>query len=141
MLFVCKLVGQLLLLLGLTETGNMLTNHFHLLIPGNVLGMLLLFVLLLTGVVPLKAVEETANFLLRHMVFFFLPITAGIISCMSLFWKNGLPLLVILVGGTAISLAVTGWTGQFLLARRKKGAISEDAHDNIVSGRHARELS
>jgi holin-like protein len=139
-MFICRVAAQIILLFGLTAISNMISHYFHLLIPGNVLGMLILFFLLFTGVVPLKAVEETGAFLLRHMIFFFLPITAGVMGSISLFWSHGLPLFVMLVGGAIVTLVVTGWTGQFLLVYKKKGEKSKNVSNDTIPGRNARSL-
>lgn len=46
--------------------------------PGSVLGMLVLFVLLSTGVLRLEQIQDVANFLLSNMTLFFIPAAVGL---------------------------------------------------------------
>ena len=54
--------------------GEWLKQRFSLVLPGNILGLFILLILLLTGVIPLRWVESAARLLLWLLPFLFLPI-------------------------------------------------------------------
>lgn len=112
-------ISQLIVLWLLNELGNIIVVWLHLPIPGNVLGMLLLFILLLTGVIKLEWVDKTSSFLLKHLVFFFIPITVGMMTLGTMFLRSGLSLLVILIVSAALGIVVTGGLAQ-VLAKKKE---------------------
>ena len=68
-----KYLKQLLVLLACCVAGDALSLLLHGALPGNVLGLALLFVLLLCSPLRLHHVEQTADYLLQNMAFFFLP--------------------------------------------------------------------
>lgn len=103
-----KLTGFLLMIVILL-TSQWLVAFFDLPLPGNVVGMLLLFVFLLTGLVPLKWVAEAADFLLAHMSLFFIPAAIGVLAYQELLAPHLLALALLLVVTT---LAVMGLTGR-----------------------------
>lgn len=110
---------QLFVLWLLNELGSLIVQWLHLPIPGNVLGMILLFILLLTGVIKLEWIDKASSFLLKHLVFFFIPITVGIMTLGSLFLQNGFSIIVILVISAVLGMVVTGGVAQFLAKKRE----------------------
>lgn len=75
-----KHLKQLALLLACCVGGNLISALLHGALPGNVLGLTLLLVLLICRAVKLHHVEDTADFLLQNMAFFFLPACLGILD-------------------------------------------------------------
>ena len=112
-------ISQLFVLWLLNELGSIIVQWLHLPIPGNVLGMILLFILLLTGVIKLNWVDQASSFLLKHLVFFFIPITVGIMTLGPMFLENGLSLIVILIISAILGMVVTGGSAQLLAKNRE----------------------
>ena len=75
-----KHLKQLALLLACCVGGNLISALLHGALPGNVLGLTLLLVLLICRAVKLHHVEDTADFLLQNMAFFFIPAGVGIFA-------------------------------------------------------------
>lgn len=69
--------------------GEVMQKASGLPIPGNVLGMFLLFGLL-TGIVKLTSVDKISDFLLDNLAFFFLPAGVSIITSFPFLKENGL---------------------------------------------------
>lgn len=115
---VIKFISQLFILWFLYIASEWIVEWLELPIPGNVLGMMLLFGLLLTGVIKLEWIDEASSFLLKHLLFFFIPITVGLMTLGSIFIQNGISLIVILIVSSAIGMVVTGALSQ-LLAKKK----------------------
>lgn len=66
-------------------------------IPGGVLGLLLFYFALLSGILKLRWVESASNFLLRHMVLLFVPLTVGLMDLGPLLSHQAAAILVSLV--------------------------------------------
>ena len=86
-------------------------NLQHLLdisIPGSIIGMLILFGLMASGLVPVEWVRGGATLLIRYMVLLFVPISVGLMDHFDLLFANAVPILASAIGGTAIVLVVLG---------------------------------
>lgn len=111
---------QILFLLLINEVGYFIVKTFQLPIPGNILGMILLFILLLTGVVKLEWIDKASSLLIKHLAFFFIPIAVGLMNFGPLFLERGISFLIIIVGSIIIGMFVTGAVSQQLIKRRGK---------------------
>lgn len=109
-----KILLQWTLLYGIYSLGNFLVAWLHLPIPGNVLGMLLLFGALSSGLIPLAWVEAGASILLKHLAFFFIPISVGLMAWGHLFRQAGWQLFLALLISAAVTIVVTGFIAQRL---------------------------
>ena len=81
-------------------------------VPGNVAGMVLLLVALLSGMVKAEWVEEAAEVLLSHLALFFVPAGVGVMVYFDLIALQWLPICVAMVLSTFVVMAVTGWVEQ-----------------------------
>jgi holin-like protein len=118
---------QIILLIILNKIGFFIVEHTHLPIPGNVMGMLVLFLLLCTGVIRLEWIEKASLLLIKHLSFFFIPISVGLMTLGSLFIENGIFLLIALLISTLLGIVVSGKSSQTLLSR-KEAVHSEQQH-------------
>jgi holin-like protein len=64
---------QLLIIIMFLLLGYGMVHLFHLPLPGSIVGMILLFIFLLTGIMKLKWVEKVASFHLKHLPILFIP--------------------------------------------------------------------
>lgn len=112
-------LGQLLILYSINEIGYLIANYFPIPLPGNVVGMMILFFLLWSGLLKLEWIQKASSFLLKHLVFFFIPITVGVMTLGDTLIKHGLSLLFILLVSTAIGMITTGRTAQYLLKKEE----------------------
>nr|WP_279341552.1 CidA/LrgA family protein [Geothrix sp. SG200] len=118
-----KILGQLTLLALIYLLGNQVARLAHLPVPGNVVGIILLYLLLNLGVVRLEHVQEAADFLLRHLVFFFIPVAVDLMNWGGVFYRYGLALALAIVLSTALTFLGTGAIAQWL---EKDGASCTD---------------
>ncbi|WP_422485345.1 CidA/LrgA family protein [Gudongella sp. DL1XJH-153] len=112
-----KQLGLILLILW---TGQTLQSMFGLSLPGNVLGMMILLFLLMTGILPLKLVEKAADVLLAHLTFLFLPTIVGVLTVAHLLGENLVLLLLILGVGIVVVMVTTGLTVQWILRSKER---------------------
>lgn len=86
-------------------------------IPGSIIGMLILFSLMASGLVPVKWVQPSASLFIRYMVLLFVPVSVGLMDHFDMLIANAIPILASAVGGTFIVLLLLAW----MLDRLLKG--------------------
>lgn len=115
-----KYLKQFGVILLITCIGELIRYVVPLPIPGSIYGLVLMFLLLCTHVIPLDSVKETAIFLIEIMPVMFIPAAAGLIES----WSDLKPILlqtiIILVVTTIIVMAVTGKTAMFMIGKEGK---------------------
>jgi len=102
------------------EVGQLISFFSGGLYSGNVIGMLLLFFALLSGLISKNKVAGISKVLLRNMVLFFLPLIAGLISAVQIILPNLIPIIAAFLLSTLSVLAVVGLLEQFLENKWKK---------------------
>lgn len=116
-------VLQICILYIFSYIGNVIQNFFHLVIPGSIIGLLLLFTCLCFKIIPVKWIESGAGFLLSLLMLFFIPTTVGVMNYSSLLSFQGALFILAVLVSTVISIAITGTAGQFFEknAQNRKG--------------------
>jgi holin-like protein len=119
-----KLTLGLLQVAGLTVFSmliNILTPLLHIPIPGSIIGMILLFLLLESGVIRLNWVEVGASWLLAELLLFFIPSAIGVMKYSSLLEADGLQVLAVVLVGTFAVMAGSGLlTGAIYKVKERK---------------------
>ena len=75
-----KLFREAIIIFGIYLLGVLIADVTRLPIPGNVIGMLILFLLLCFKVIKVEQISTISNFFLDHLAFFFIPAGVGLIS-------------------------------------------------------------
>ncbi|HBW13624.1 MULTISPECIES: CidA/LrgA family protein [Proteiniclasticum] len=114
-----KLLRQLAWVLLILLLGEAVRVFSGISIPGTVIGMILLFLLLLSGLLKLEQIADISKFLLDHLAFLFVPAGVGLMSNFQVIKEAWLPILAIILISTVLVMGVTGWTIQ-LMKRRVK---------------------
>lgn len=109
-----KVLVQIALLAIFYVVGSRLGALLHLPVPGNVVGLGLLFLALSTGLVKLAWVEAGADLLIRHLVFFFIPVAVDLMNWGAVFRTHGLRLAFVIILSTLATFLVAGWVTQAL---------------------------
>jgi len=103
--------------------GGQIVAYLGLPIPGNVIGIILLFFLLIFGIIKPKHIEKATEPLLKHLVFFYIPVCVAVMNYGEVFARHALILTISLLGSAILTLLVTGWTVQLL---PKSSGLSEE---------------
>lgn len=114
------IIKQFAIILGVLYAGDLITNVTHIPIPANVLGMLILFVLLLAGIIKLEDVQETAEFIIRHLSVFFIVPSVGIMMYLDLLSKEFIQTAVPLLASIVIGFFAAGKVTQMLIGKEKE---------------------
>ena len=109
-----KILRQVVIILAILLLGEGIRLATGITIPGTVIGMVLLFIALMTKLIRLDQIEQVSKFLLDHLAFLFVPAGVGLINSLDVIGSSWLPILVIVLVSTVIVIGVTGWTVQLL---------------------------
>ena len=108
---------QVLGLWELNFAGVWLVARTALPIPGNLVGMVALYALLAVGIVKLTWFETAGSFLVKHLAFFFVPITVGLMDADALIATRGVAIILILSSSAGIGILLAGGVSQCLLRK------------------------
>lgn len=108
----------LAILLAFHLLGLWIQTSLSLPIPANVIGLILFTISLFLRIIKLEWVEASAQFLLRHMLLFFVPFVVGTMVYAPLLRDSIVAIVFGLVLSSLLSLALTGWLTQWLERRR-----------------------
>jgi holin-like protein len=109
-----KVGVQIVVLWVILALSNSVVARLGLRIPGNIVGLAILVVLLSTGTVKERWVSGGATLLTRHLAFFFIPITVGLMGLTDIFVANGAAIVITLVVSAVLGICVAGFTSQAL---------------------------
>ncbi|WP_261817287.1 CidA/LrgA family protein [Vibrio gallicus] len=100
--------------------GNFIQEYFSLSVPGSVIGLILLFLSLVSGIVQPHWVQPSASFLIKYMIILFIPTSVGLMNHFHLLINNALAIVVSVVGGTLFVLCTLSLALDKLLGDNKK---------------------
>ncbi|MGB4438066.1 MAG: CidA/LrgA family protein [Sedimentibacter sp.] len=94
-----KFMIQIAIIYFIYFTGNFISSLISgfIVIPGNIIGMVILLLLLTTNVMKLSMIETAGNFMLKYMGFFFVPLTVGLMDSYKLIQHSIIQILIILI--------------------------------------------
>lgn len=103
-------------------------------IPASVYGLVLLFVLLMTGIVKLPQIEETADFLLLIMPVLFLEPSVKLMTALPILKGQAVRLFLLCIVSTCVTIMVTGVTAQVLIRRKRRRQERSDMQKEQKEG-------
>ncbi|MHA7847624.1 CidA/LrgA family protein [Serratia sp. D1N4] len=111
-------------------TGNAIASLLPIAIPGSIIGMLILFALLSSQILPAKWVKPGCQLLIRYMVLLFVPIAVGVMQYYRQIIDDLGPLVVSCLLSTLLVFVVVGYTSHYFHRERtllgKKKSAEED---------------
>ena len=103
-----KYLRQLLIILIFSFAGEVLHYLVPIQIPASIYGLVLLFIGLMTGLIQLSQVQETAKFLIEIMPMMFIPAGVGLLESWGVLKPILVPVILILVVSTVLVMGVSG---------------------------------
>ncbi len=117
------IILQVFVLYGLYLAGIWIQSVLDLMIPGSIIGMLLLFLLLVTKIFPLKWIQQGSRFMLAHLTLFFIPVTVGVMQFGYVFKGKGLLLIPAVLASTVLVIVISSkMLDLFMSKGLKKGS-------------------
>ena len=124
-----KYIKQFAIIMVISFMGECVKALLPFKIPASVYGLVIMLAALMTGIVKLETVKDTAEFLVQVMPVMFIPPTVGLLAAWPLFKNILVPFCVICVLSTIIVMIVTGHMSQ-LIIRIKKGKVQKAGNSN-----------
>lgn len=115
-----KYLKQFGIIIAFSFVGEILHELIPLPIPASIYGIVLLFLALETGILPVDEVKETGKFLVAIMPVMFIPAAVGLMESWGMIQERLAAYVVITVVTTVLVMAVSGLVTQAVI-RRKKG--------------------
>lgn len=115
-----KYIKQLLIILFISFLGEVLGKVLPFPVPASVYGMVIMLISLVSGILKLEMVEETADFFLTIMPILFIPSCVGLITVWDKVKNNLVPIVVISLVSTVIVMGVTGLVAQAVMKKKEK---------------------
>ena len=109
--------------------GNIISKIIPIMIPGSIIGLLLLFFLLAFQLIPTCWIKNSCNIFMRYMTVLFIPAAMGIMDNYSLLLENWIPIIFSTVGGSLIVLIFTAFLTenfQKKISSQKRTILSKD---------------
>ena len=110
-----KHLKQIAIILAVSFAGEALHSLIPLPVPGSIYGLLLMLALLMTGVVKIHEVKAVGDLLITLMPIMFVAPTAGLISGFDSYRGFIIPIIVIVLVTTPLTMVVTGKTAEGLM--------------------------
>ncbi|KDE94986.1 holin [Staphylococcus sp. TE8] len=117
--FLVKLVLQLALILLITYIGTEVQKLLHIPLAGSIVGLILFFLLLQFKIIPEIWIDVGANFLLKTMVFFFIPSVVGIMDVASDITLNYVLFFIVIIIGTCVVALSSGFIAEKMVGKDK----------------------
>ncbi|CAI2521984.1 CidA/LrgA family protein [Serratia plymuthica] len=99
---------QVVLYAVLFLIADRLVKQFHLPLPANIVGMLMLLALILLRVLPLSWVRAGSRWLLAEMLLFFVPAVVALVNYAQLLMVEGWKIFLVIAISTMLTLGATG---------------------------------
>ncbi len=119
-------IRAFILIYACLYAGNAVSALLPLTIPGSIIGMLILFVLLSTQILPYKWVKPGCSVLIRYMALLFVPIGVGVMNYYDQLRSQFGPLVVSCFVSTFIVLLVVAYSSHYMHAERATVVKPED---------------
>jgi holin-like protein len=124
-----KYVWAFLLIYACLFVGNAISSLLPITIPGSIIGMLILFVLLATQILPFRWVKPGCNLLIRYMALLFVPIGVGVMNYYALLRAQFGPIVVACAVSTFIVLIAVAYCSHYVHRERPVVSGEEKPHD------------
>ena len=118
-----KYFRQFFFFLSISFAGEILHMVLPLPVPASIYGLVLMLLALVTGIVKIEQVKDTAIFLIEIMPVMFIPAAVGLLDSWSVLRPTIVPVIVITVLTTIIVMVVTGRVTQNVI---RKGREKEE---------------
>lgn len=110
-----KFLKQFGIILVLSFIGELLNHVLPLPVPASIYGIILMFLCLKSGFLPLSEVEDTGRFLIEIMPLMFIPAAVGLLEAWNIIHSVWLQYLIVTTISTVFVMVVSGKATQLMI--------------------------
>ena len=130
-----KYLKQFGIICAIAFAGEILNRVLPLPVPASVYGIILRFVLLLTGVLKKESIKEVSSFLIGILPIMFVAPSVGILDAWETLRPFLFPFILLCVLVTVLIFFTAGTASQFVIRKmRGSGTKQKDAHRKQKGG-------
>jgi len=96
------------IIFGIQFFCSFILKTLHLSFPAPILGIIVLFLLLKSGIIKIEFIENFCNFLLKNMILFFIPLFAGVVTYSDIILKNFYAIILTIFITTTLVMVTVG---------------------------------
>ena len=108
------LIKQFAIIFSIYSISDIFYKSLKLPIPANVIGMLILFILLITGIIKEHHIDKASDILIGNMSLLFVPATLAIMEEYKYIKEEIAPFIIICVFMVVVTMVSTGLIAQIL---------------------------
>lgn len=121
----------IILLLIFQFLGECFVRFFELIVPGPVIGMVLLLIFLIIRNKSFESLDNAVSLHLRYLPLLFIPAAMGIITQADIIFKEFWAIIISLFFGTIIALAFSAKFIDILTIRKEKSILKKQEKKNL----------
>lgn len=123
MLKIIRIIAQIAILWLFYLIGELIVQWTGVIIPASIIGLVLLWICLMTGLINVKLIQDGAGFLIAFLTLFFIPSTVGVIQYPELLSSAGILLVVAVTISSAFAFILSGKVSQYI--EKKENSVKE----------------
>jgi len=120
-----KILKQFALIFLLFWVSQGISTLLPFTMPASVIGLVLMFALLISGVLKTESIREAAEFLTGNMTLFLLPVVTSSMNYVDIIMENAVAFFVICFVTTIVTYAAVVWAVHLTSKLMKKGEDEE----------------
>lgn len=135
---ILRIIAQIGILSVYYFIGVLLVDVTGIIIPGSIIGLVLLWLSLYFKLLNAKFIQEGASFLLAFLTLFFIPSTVAVINYPELLTKAGVFLVIAVIVSTLLTMVITGKVSQYIEKKENEPKEANDVATTPSNASHHR---
>lgn len=127
---IIRTIAQIGIIILFYLVGEYIVSITGIIIPGSIVGLLLLWFSLYFKILNVKYIQKGASFLLAFLTLFFIPSTVAVINYPELLTVSGGLLILAVIISTIFALVITGKVSKIIEAKEKQKKEGENVNTN-----------
>ena len=127
---IIRTIAQIGIIILFYLVGEFIVSLTGIIIPGSIIGLILLWFSLYLKIVNVKFIEKGASFLLAFLTLFFIPSTVAVINYPELLTVSGSLLILAVIISTIFTLVITGKVSRIIEEKEKQKKEGENVTAN-----------
>ena len=127
---IIRTIAQIGIIILFYLVGEYIVSITGIIIPGSIIGLVLLWFTLYFKILNVKYIQKGASFMLAFLTLFFIPSTVGVINYPELLTVSGGLLILAVIISTIFALVITGKVSRIIEEKEKQKKEGEHVSSN-----------